>query len=70
MQTKGVLFKCQAQKRISPANLVVAFSLEILISTLNFVFRKLHYQINIHRASNGSAMSLLLHILKYVEKQL
>lgn len=48
-------------------NLDVAFPLEILISTLNFVFRKLHYQINIHRASNGPGMSLL-HILKYVNK--
>lgn len=50
------------------AKLDVAFSLEILISTLDFVFRKLHYQINIHRASKGPAMSLLLHILKYVKK--
>lgn len=48
-------------------NLDVVFSLEILISTLNFVFRKLHYQINIHRASNGPGMSLP-HILKYVNK--
>lgn len=48
-------------------NLDVAFSLEILISTLNFVFRKLHYQVNIHRASNRPGMSLL-HILKYVNK--
>lgn len=64
------LSNVKPEKGSVSVNLDVAFSLEILISTLNFVFRKLHYQINIHKASNGPGMSLLLHILKYVNKQL